>query len=211
MKIFGIYIGDSPERHIKLGDEHYKSSKIELAIVEYKKALEIEPNHKVAHDRLKAIYRERDTLRAVYAIAEEVKSEPPPVEVKEKASSPKERKERRRYVRIPDQRTIYYRSLQREDLQKLEGEGINKNISAGGIYLVVNEKVPEGSFLELRFDFPPPEEPIYTIGKIARVEEIEEEGKIRYGLGIRFTNISTKDQERINAVVLQQTSERKVD
>lgn len=203
MKIFGISFGESADKHINEGNDWLNKGKHAKAIEAFKKALELEPDNKTAKEKLKDLYRQRDSLKALYAIEEQKKSQPP-ASIPEKLAEPiKKFRDRRKHQRVGDQRPILYRPLQKaESADAFQREGIDVNISAGGLCLVVPHKIPEGAFLELKFDFPPPEQPVYALGKVVRVETIEDKMETRYELGIRFTNINPKDQERINTYIL---------
>lgn len=204
MKIFGFSFGESAEKFIKEGSEWLVKGKHAQAIEAFKKALEIEPENKTAKEKLKGLYRQRDSLKAIYALHEKQKPDELPVPEVKKIQNPiKKFRDRRKHARITDQRAILYRPLQKvEAADALQREGLDVNISAGGLCLVVAHKITEGAFLELKFDFPPPEQPVYALGKVVRVETVEDKMETRYELGIKFTNINPKDQERINTYIL---------
>lgn len=210
MKLFGFSIGESAEKHIKQGEEHLAKGLHPQALEAFKKALELEPENKIAKEKLKELYRQRDSLKAIYAIEEKSKKEdaPPP-----KISIPnplQKLRDRRKHQRVHDQRPILYRPLQKvESADAFQREGLDINISAGGLCIVVTHKIPEGAFLELKFDFPPPEQPVYALGRVVRVETIEDKMETRYALGIRFTNINPKDQKRIDTYILGQDSKNR--
>lgn len=207
MKLFGIHIGDNPKNHIKLGDEYFKKNELEKAIVEYKKALELDPKNAVASEKLRQIYREKETLKAVFAIASQMKQAKE--EVKETTiKKVEEKSDRRQYVRVKDERPITFRFLHSKEVEIMPAS--DRNISAGGIFLITEQKISIGTFLELRFDFPPPDEgSMWVIGRVVRMEEIMEEEKLKYGYGIRFTNINPKDQKRIENYVSEVSKGKK--
>lgn len=200
-----LFKRQSAEKYIKEGDELFQKNRFEEAISAYKKALELDPNNKDVKNKLKELYRERDTLKAVFSLTETTSLFTTP-EVTETIS---ETGERRKYVRVEDNRPIQYRLVQKREEEDITKEGYDRNISEGGIFLIVDDLIPAGSFLELKFEFPPPDaETIWVIGKVVRVQEVVEEGNLKYGLGVKFTNISPKNQERIRKYVEEQKQKR---
>ncbi|PIU67276.1 MAG: hypothetical protein COS84_04860 [Armatimonadetes bacterium CG07_land_8_20_14_0_80_40_9] len=204
MKIFGFFFGDNPGKHIELASDYYKKDNLNQAIKELKIALKLDPQNSVAQDKLRNIYREKETLKAVLSLKEKTKERSSMEEFLAQKRLREEiyRKEgeRRQYSRMKDERPVQFRLLHSKEVENLEG--IDRDISAGGIRLVVRKTVSLGAFLELRFDFPPPNmETIWVIGRVVRVEEIKEEGSVRFSLGIRFTNISEGDKGRVDEYI----------
>lgn len=203
MKLFGFSFGESAEKYIQQGEELLVKNLHSQALEAFKKALELDPDNKVAKEKLKNLYRQRDSLKAIYAMQEKQKPAETAAAPPKPVSPLQKFRDRRKHQRMGDQRPIHYRPLQRVEARDMEPhEGQDMNISAGGLCLMVSHPIAEGAFLELRFDFPPPEVPVYALGKVVRVETVEDKMETRYAIGIRFTNISPKDQERINAYIL---------
>jgi tetratricopeptide (TPR) repeat protein len=196
-----LFRRETPEKYIKEGDEFFRKNRFEEAISAYKKALSLDPNNKEVKNKLKEIYRERDTLKAVFSLEENFQTS----SLQGSETGEISTTDRRKYVRVEDRRPIQYRLIQRREEEEIVKEGYDKNISEGGIFLIGDSLIPVGTFLEMRFDFPPPDaETIWVIGKVVRVQEIIEEGNLKYGMGIKFTNINPKNQERIKKYVEEQ-------
>lgn len=203
MKLFGLSFGESADKYIQQGEELLSKNLQSQALEAFKKALELEPDNKTAKEKLRELYRKRDSLKAIYAMEEKQKPAETAAAPPKPASPLQKFRDRRKHQRMGDQRPIHYRPLQRVEARDMElRKGLDINISAGGLCLMVSHPIPEGAFLELRFDFPPPEAPVYALGRVVRVETVEDKMETRYSIGIRFTNISPKDQERINAYIL---------
>ncbi len=105
--------------------------------------------------------------------------------------------EKRGFHRVPEHVTIEYRIITLgeapEDLIELRGDGLTENISEGGMLFEVNEPIPGGTFMELKFNIHDLEYPLYLRGRVVRVDELVE-GK-RYDIGIMFTHYFEKDRE----------------
>jgi c-di-GMP-binding flagellar brake protein YcgR len=80
-----------------------------------------------------------------------------------------------------------------------------KNISAGGLCIMILEKLKIGTLLKFEFSLPDADKPIIAKGKIVWVEElhiISTETRVSYDCGIEFVDISPQDQESINHHVM---------
>lgn len=194
MRLFGIRLFDKTGPLLEKAELFLKSGRLSEAEQLLRRVLEMDPDAKQAQELLRRLYRERDTFQAVYAVTEHLSPGQTPPPAAEKA----EEAERRRHPRKEDHRPVQLRALRKTETTPSAMAAYNQNISAGGIYLVVEQDMPVGTFIEMKFELPPPEHPIYAIGKVVRKEEREEEGKTRYGLGVKFTNIKPEDQERIS-------------
>ena len=76
-----------------------------------------------------------------------------------------------------------------------------KNISAGGLCIIMLEKVKIGTPLKLEFSFPNEDKPIVAKGKVMWVEKltiISTESYVSYDCGVEFVDISPHDIESIN-------------
>lgn len=195
MKLFGIRLFDRTGPLLEKAELYLRSGRLSEAETLLRQVLETNPEAKQARELLRRVYRERDTFRAVYAVTEQLTPEevaPPP------AAQKGGEVERRRHPRKEDRRPVRLRALQKSETAPSATAAYNQNISAGGLFLVVEQDMPIGAFIEMKIELPPPEHPIYAIGKVVRKEEMEEEGKTLYGLGVKFTNIKPQDQERIS-------------
>jgi c-di-GMP-binding flagellar brake protein YcgR len=78
-----------------------------------------------------------------------------------------------------------------------------KNISAGGLCLVVYEKLDIGEILEIEMVLPS-KETIRAEGKVVWISEYEIEGEEEetiYDIGVQFVKISDKEREEISKFV----------
>jgi hypothetical protein len=105
--------------------------------------------------------------------------------------------EKRGFHRVPEHVKVNYRiiSLGEDpgDFIDLRGNGQTENISEGGMLFEVHESIPEGTFMEIQFDIPQLDYPLFLRGRVIRVEELVE-GK-KYDIGIMFTHYFEKDRE----------------
>jgi len=109
--------------------------------------------------------------------------------------------ERRKFVRLDRLVDIVYRKHQTLEKEKLT---LSRNISIGGICLVVYEKLKESQLLELDLCIPEEKIPIKALGKVVWVHEyiIGNVSKDRrYDVGIEFIEISDEDVNKVNKYV----------
>lgn len=201
--VFGLFSSGKVKKLLKDAQQAYKEGKRDDAINLYKQVLKLDKENEEAKESLKTIYREKETLRAVFTITEKVAQQKPTEAFKKVDFTGSEIKddERRLFKRIDDERYVDFRLLKKMEVNSInEGKAIDRNISAGGLLLLLEEDLPMGTFLELKFDYPDGSV-VYTIGKVVRKEEIKEGDKTYFGLGIKFTNISTEDQKRIDEMI----------
>lgn len=204
--IFGLFSSEKVKKLLKDAQNAYKEGKRDEAINLYKQVLKLDKDNEDAKESLKTIYREKETLRAVFTITEKVAQQKPTEAFKNIGSSQTEIKadDRRLFKRVEDKRYVDFRLLKKSEVISItEGKALDKNISAGGLLLLLEEDLPLGTFLELKFEYPDGSV-VYTIGKVVRKEEIKEGDKTYFGLGIKFTNISAEDQKRIDEMIKQQ-------
>lgn len=213
------YFGEEAARYVQRGEELARHNQLNEAIECYEHAKKCEPDNPHIVERLKILYRKRDTARVLAIMTSD------PVDSADKiiqdggatehvvggkakpfsdlgTSAPSKTQkagaERRIHYRMPTQLDVFFRTLTASD--KTGGKTIN--VSAGGLLLVVEKQVNLGTFLELRFEnISDDQKPIFAVGKVVRVDEIKKEGKTYYGLGIRFTNIKENDRSRIIEIV----------
>lgn len=107
--------------------------------------------------------------------------------------------ERRRYVRISADVPIRY-SLPKEYNNHVKAIK-TKDISVGGICMIVNEKLNLHIMLCLRIDTPGLSSPIYAKGEVVWVKENTEdkntEGIRYFNIGIEFNDVQPQDKERL--------------
>lgn len=201
--ILKILLGDSASKHIQAGDNYYSKGKYQEAIDEYKKVLELEPKNNEVREKVRLILRERETVKILKAMEDRqsLLAQIPKEEEKEEEEiifKPEEGKDRRKFIRVYEGRDVQFRLLKSVGAKEELADVFSIDISAGGIQITSSEKLTIGSFIELKFYFPSPPSPVFAIGKIVWREEIRENDQIKYSLGVKFTNISEKDRERID-------------
>ena len=113
--------------------------------------------------------------------------------------------ERRRFPRLITSADVEYTILEKKPLQ--EKDTVSKNISAGGICLIVYEKIEPGSILDLKIR-------LEDINYVALVKgrvvwnsyfTFDADKKARYDLGIEFIEINESDRQKISKYVLNLT------
>ncbi len=205
-ELLKILLGNSAAKHIQAGDNYYSKGKYQEAQDEYKKALELEPENNEVREKMRLMLREKETLKIVKGLdRDQLLMQIPAGEEKEEEEeeeevcfAPEEGKDRRKFIRIYEERAVQFRLLKNVGAKEESSDVLSEDVSAGGIQIISSEKLTLGSFIELKFSFPSPPSPVFAIGKIVRREEIRKNDQIKYSLGVKFTNISEKDRERIN-------------
>ncbi len=98
----------------------------------------------------------------------------------------------RKYERIPYQTDI---KIKYEDLELL---GISRNISRGGVYIIISEEIPFGSKVELNFRLPKIAGEVSINATVRWLNQIEGEG---FGLGVQFGNLRPIEVWALNNLV----------
>jgi len=119
--------------------------------------------------------------------------------------------EKREFVRLDLNVKVDWKRIGATSEPTAEFTNETKNISAGGLCLVVNEKLEAGEELQIGMELPSGEI-IDVKGRVVWVSEYEifgrEQEKI-YDVGIQFMNISKKERKEINEFVLASFSSKK--
>jgi c-di-GMP-binding flagellar brake protein YcgR len=108
--------------------------------------------------------------------------------------------EKREFVRLNVLADVVYSRHTSEDLKLT----LTKNISAGGICLIVYESFKEGDLLDLKIGLPQDENPINAVGRVVWSIEffiLNDTKSKRYDIGVEFVNLDPKERERINKYV----------
>jgi len=109
--------------------------------------------------------------------------------------------ERRQFVRLNFSVDVIYHKVPPVEKEKLS---LAKNISTGGICLIVYEELREQDALDLEIYLPEDKTAIQAKGRVIWVKEFIigdiSKGK-RYDVGIDFLEINKNDLERINKYV----------
>jgi c-di-GMP-binding flagellar brake protein YcgR len=109
--------------------------------------------------------------------------------------------ERRKFIRLNALTDVSYTKHPPKEKIKLS---LAKNISTGGICLIVYEEIKKSEILDLKIYIPEGKLPVNAIGRVAWVKEFiigdASQGK-RYDVGIEFIKIKKEDIDRINKYV----------
>lgn len=107
--------------------------------------------------------------------------------------------ERRRYPRLRAA-VIEYSFLDKESIQEA---AFTRDVGAGGISIIVNEKIETATTLLLKIYLPEYNDPLRAKGKVVwRQESIFKLPKTtRYDIGIEFLEISEEDKQKISEYV----------
>jgi hypothetical protein len=115
--------------------------------------------------------------------------------------------EKRRFVRFDVSLPIKWRKITDDSDDMIESK--SKNISAGGLCLIIKEKeIYDGDILELQIELPTGET-FYLEGQVIWVSEFRIIRKVYenwYAAGIEFINIYKEDRERIKEVIAEMIS-----
>ena len=108
--------------------------------------------------------------------------------------------ERRRFPRLTVAAAVDYVILNKQTPE--EGTLI-RNISAGGICLIVYENIDAGTVLSLSIFLPDNHSYISAKGRVVWKKEfmVSSEQRKRYDVGVEFIEISEEDQKRISKFV----------
>ncbi|MBU1077768.1 MAG: PilZ domain-containing protein [Spirochaetes bacterium] len=106
--------------------------------------------------------------------------------------------EKRKFQRVNSTFEVWYQTLDMEDLSF--GKPITKNISGGGLLLILPEIEKVGMAIRLKFRLPLYDEVINIEGKVVRVKRLDVG---LYDMGIEFTQIKSKDRDLITAFAME--------
>ena len=112
-------------------------------------------------------------------------------------------KERRRFVRLNVLTDVGYAKRSNGKEERLS---LAKNISAGGICLVVYDELRASDTLDLKIWLPDDKEIITAVGRVVWVKEISLESlgsAKRFEAGIEFIEIKDEDMKKINTYVFK--------
>ncbi|NQT46444.1 MAG: PilZ domain-containing protein [Candidatus Omnitrophica bacterium] len=103
--------------------------------------------------------------------------------------------DRRMYVRMRAHDLARYRY----EKAALETEKVSsiKDISAGGVLLITDEPIEEGTILELKINVPFKKEPLACRAKALRYKERKTATGIAYETGCLFLDITEKDKKDV--------------
>jgi len=114
-------------------------------------------------------------------------------------------KEKRERARLDMNLRVDWRKATETSNIILEHPDVTKNISAGGLCLIMDEKIRIGDRLQIRMELPSKKN-INAKAKVLWISELEIkclEDKKMYYTGIEFTGIEDEHKEELNKVVFK--------
>lgn len=113
-----------------------------------------------------------------------------------------ESKERRQSVRLEIPLEIKYTCA---PAYSHNHHSLTRNISQGGVQLLIYEKLNVGDIINLELSLPQPEHPVIGRGEIVWLKDATSEGngeqKRAFVAGIKFIELKLKDEERLSAFI----------
>ena len=114
--------------------------------------------------------------------------------------------EKRRYQRLAREVAVDIKYIHPDTKEWEEiDRSCSRNLSALGLLVIADTKLDLGSLVQLDFFLPDSSEHIVVSGRVVRVEELE--GGQYYDVGLEFVNIDDLTLAKINALVIQDTSQ----
>ncbi len=95
-------------------------------------------------------------------------------------------KENRKFIRFVISLKVNYITQKNP---KIEKTGITRDVSAGGIQLLTDEKLETGSKIQFKIHIPEALNPAHLSGVVLWSREVPEGGKMSYAAGIEFADI----------------------
>ena len=117
--------------------------------------------------------------------------------------------DRRRHPRVPIRLNVFYRILwipgekghRAKDLDAISHASKGENVSAGGLFILSEDKYPIGTLVEIEFDLPGLPEPIPAFGMVTWAHQ--DTGDERWGHGIAFSHIDMPVAQALEETILQ--------
>lgn len=106
--------------------------------------------------------------------------------------------ERRRFIRLPAEARVRYRSVTVE-AEALRGTSVSRDVSACGIVFATTRSLAGGLVLQLQVDLGPRVPSVRFLGRVARVRAAEGAFGPWYDVGVEFLKIEVGDRERLLA------------
>ncbi len=114
-------------------------------------------------------------------------------------------KERRKYVRLKATVQVKYTVIGKPGEIKV----FSRDISAGGLCIVAEEKLQTDTPLQLEIKIPDLKDPIRGLGRVVWQKGFAEQPEGNFNTGIEFTGISDFDRFNINRYVLERVEEER--
>ena len=105
-------------------------------------------------------------------------------------------KERRKFVRLKAIVEVKYVVIGKPGQMKV----FSKNVSAGGLCILMEERLDKDTPLQLHIKIPDLKEPIRALGRVVWQQESDQPGKLN--TGVEFVGISDFDRFNINRYVM---------
>ena len=117
------------------------------------------------------------------------------------AEEPIRHLQRRQFVRVDYHFAVEYQILsdgaEPDKKSQPKKRSYSKNISGNGICLIMDERVPKGTVMDMYLPLFPEKPPIYVMGEVVRSDEPPDGHRKDFDVGIRFVQIRLVDQDRI--------------
>jgi len=114
--------------------------------------------------------------------------------------------EKRRYQRLPREIAVDITYLDPATRKRREVDrSCSRNLSAVGLLVTTDRKLEPGCTIEVKFYLPDSPEEVILTARVVRVKELVKDKF--YDLGLEFTSVDDLTLARINAVVIQDSTE----
>jgi c-di-GMP-binding flagellar brake protein YcgR len=115
--------------------------------------------------------------------------------------------ERRKFVRLSASVIVDYKVIDTQSVKTTQ----TKNISAGGICIIVYEEIEPETILDLKIYLPDDSSPIQAKGRVVWKKEFtfSSDPRARFDIGIEFLEIESFDRERISRYVFSAFQNKK--
>ncbi|MFH0940895.1 MAG: PilZ domain-containing protein [Candidatus Omnitrophota bacterium] len=113
--------------------------------------------------------------------------------------------EKRKFMRLDINVAIRWNKVAGSSQDAADSRDMTKNISAGGICFIVDEKIEPGDRISLNIELPT-SKIIRAEGRVAWTKEfsiVGRENEKKYDAGIEFTDISEEDREEVKQFVFR--------
>lgn len=105
--------------------------------------------------------------------------------------------ERRHFYRLKSSMIVLRTFLDDENDLRREGV-VARTVSAGGVSFISQDSLPAGVVSELEIHLPDGARPVVVLGRIVRVEELDEDGAHAYEIGVQFMHLPDSDKGRLD-------------
>ncbi len=109
--------------------------------------------------------------------------------------------ERRRFIRLSSSLNIAYSKCNSSDKERLS---FSKDISKGGICLIIDEKLGKSDLLDLKIYLPRDETPINATGRVVWINKfatVRSAKEKKFYAGIQFTKIDEQGGKKIDEYI----------